>query len=187
MAALVAARSLRPDVVVMGRPRARRRRRRGDGRIAADPSLAAVRVLVLTTFDVDDHVFAALRAGASGSLLKDAEPADLVRAVRTVADGNALRAPSATRAVVAAFAGRPGPSPSAPATWRVDDLTDREREIVALVGTGRSNGEIAADLVISPATARTHVSRAMTKLGARDRAQLVVFAYESGLVRPSSR
>jgi DNA-binding NarL/FixJ family response regulator len=151
-------------------------------RIAADPGLENVRILMLTTFEVDEYVFEALRIGASGFLLKDEEPVELLRAVRVVAGGDSLLSPSVTRRVVEAFA--TGPKPSAPALEGLAELTEREREIVALVGTGLSNHEIADHLVISPATARTHVSRAMLKLAARDRAQLVVFAYEAGLVAP---
>jgi DNA-binding NarL/FixJ family response regulator len=151
-------------------------------RIAADPRLEEVKVLVLTTFEIDEYVFEALRAGASGFLLKDEEPVDLLRAVRVVANGDSLLSPSVTRRVVETFAA--SPAPNAPAPAGLDELTEREREIVALVGTGLSNHEIADRLSISPATARTHVSRAMLKLGARDRAQLVVFAYEAGLVLP---
>jgi DNA-binding NarL/FixJ family response regulator len=151
-------------------------------RIAADPGLENVRILMLTTFEVDEYVFEALRIGASGFLLKDEEPVELLRAVRVVAGGDSLLSPSVTRRVVEAFA--TGPKPSSPALEGLAELTEREREIVALVGTGLSNHEIADHLVISPATARTHVSRAMLKLGARDRAQLVVFAYEAGLVAP---
>jgi DNA-binding NarL/FixJ family response regulator len=149
-------------------------------RIVADPDLAGTRVIVLTTFELDEYVFDALRHGASGFLTKDTKPAELLRAVRLVAAGEALLSPSVTRRVVREFATRPSrvlrPHP------RLDALTEREREIVGLVGEGLSNDEIAARLVVSPATARTHVSRAMVKLGARDRAQLVVYAYQSGLV-----
>ena len=151
-------------------------------RIAADDALGEVRVVVLTTFELDEYVFEALRAGAAGFLLKADDPAELVRAVRVVADGESLLSPSITRRVVEQFAG--APAPSAPSAQLLEELTDREQEVVALVGTGLSNHEIADRLVISPATARTHVSRAMLKIGARDRAQLVVFAYESALVGP---
>jgi DNA-binding NarL/FixJ family response regulator len=152
--------------------------------IAADPELADVRVVVLTTFDLDEYVFRALRAGAAGFLLKDTEPIDLLRAVRSAAAGNALLSPAITRRLIEEFTARPEHRPiQASALQR---LTDREKEVVALVAAGLSNEEIAATLVISPATARTHVSRAMVKLGARDRAQLVVVAYESGLVTPHS-
>lgn len=182
--AVVRARASRPDVVVMDV-----RMPVVDGieatrRIVADPDLAGTRVLVLTTFDLDEHVFAALRAGASGFLLKDAPPDQLRDAVRTVAVGDALLAPSATRQLVDEFvrsSPRGGLDPA-----RLDALTDREREVVALVARGLTNAEIAAALVVSPATAKTHVSRAMGKLHVRDRAQLVVVAYETGLVRPGS-
>jgi DNA-binding NarL/FixJ family response regulator len=153
-------------------------------------------VVVLTTFDDDEHVFGALRAGASGFLVKDVEPDELLQAVRVVARGDALLAPSVTRSLIAAFtSGRSDPAPPggglAPrgggTSPGVTALTDREREVVALVAEGLSNDEIAARLVVSPLTAKTHVSRAMTKLGARDRAQLVVLAYTSGLVGPVGR
>jgi DNA-binding NarL/FixJ family response regulator len=150
--------------------------------IAADPRLRGVRVLILTTFEVDEYVFEALRAGAGGFMLKDAEPAELVRGIRVVAAGDSLLSPSVTRRVVETFAS--AVPPSAPRVAQLGELTGREREVVALVGSGLSNEEIALRLVISPATARTHVSRAMSKLEARDRAQLVVFAYETGLVSP---
>ena len=135
---------------------------------------------ILTTFDIDEYVFEALRAGASGFLLKDTEPADLLQAVRVVASGDALLAPSVTRRLIEEFATRPDPHRTPPEALAV--LTDREREVLGLVARGLSNHEIAQDLVISPATAKTHVSRVMMKLGARDRAQLVVIAYETGLV-----
>jgi DNA-binding NarL/FixJ family response regulator len=151
-------------------------------RIVADPDLSMVKVVVLTTFELDEYVFEALRAGAAGFLLKAAEPQEIVRAVRVVAAGDSLLSPSVTRRVVETFVR--SVAPRSPAASGLAELTDREREIVALAGTGLSNAEIAERLVISPATARTHVSRAMLKLGARDRAQLVVFAYEAGLVRP---
>jgi DNA-binding NarL/FixJ family response regulator len=157
--------------------------------ITADPALATVRVVVLTTFDDDESVFAALRAGASGFLVKDVEPADLLHAVRVVARGDALLSPSVTRAVIAQFAsGRqaapaaPAPNPARPALPGLAALTDREREVVCLVAAGLSNDEIATKLTVSPLTVKTHVSRAMIKLSARDRAQLVVLAYEHGLV-----
>ncbi|WP_052848529.1 response regulator [Streptomyces avicenniae] len=149
--------------------------------IVADARLADVRVLILTTFDVDDHVYGALRAGASGFLVKDTEPMELLHGVRVCARGDALIAPTVTRRLIAEFAGRarqPDPGP------RLNGLTDREREVMALVGAGLSNDEIAERLVVSPATAKTHVSRVMTKLAVRDRAQLVVLAYESGMITP---
>jgi DNA-binding NarL/FixJ family response regulator len=144
-----------------------------------------VRVLVLTTYDDDELVFRALRAGAGGFLLKDADPGDLVNGVRVLASGEALLSPAVTKRLVEAFVARP--EPAVGPLSMLEPLTDREREVVALAGTGLSNGEIATKLFISPATARTHVSRAMGKIGARDRAQMVVFAYESGLVVPSRR
>jgi DNA-binding NarL/FixJ family response regulator len=147
--------------------------------IGADPALAAVRVIVLTTFELDEYVFAALAAGASGFVLKDGEPAELLRAIRVVADGGSLLSPTVTRRVIEHFTA--GPARRSTPHPGVAELTEREREIVAWVATGRSNDEIAAALVVSPATVRTHVSRAMLKLRARDRAQLVVFAIESGL------
>jgi DNA-binding NarL/FixJ family response regulator len=153
--------------------------------IAADPALTGVRVIVLTTFELDEYVFAALAAGASGFVLKDGEPAELLRAVRVVAEGGSLLSPTVTRRVIEHFAA--GPSRRTAPRAGVADLTEREREVVAWVATGRSNDEIAAELFISGATARTHVSRAMTKLHARDRAQLVVAAYESRLVTPGQR
>ena len=149
--------------------------------VSADPALAAVRVVMLTTFELDDYVFEALRYGASGFLLKDAEPASLLDALRTVADGGSLLAPTVTRRVIEHF-GRASPRRTHHAG--IEELTVREREILAWVATGRSNHEIAEALVISPDTVRTHVSRAMVKLHARDRAQLVVFAIESGIARP---
>jgi DNA-binding NarL/FixJ family response regulator len=150
--------------------------------ITADPRTSGVRVLVLTTFDVDEYVFAALRAGASGFLLKDATPEDLLTAIRLVAAGEALLAPAATRHLVSAFVARP--SLGRPDARLVDALTGREREVLRLVAQGLSNAEIAGRLVVSPATAKTHVSRILTKLGLRDRAQLVIAAYESGLIAP---
>ena len=180
--AVALARSCTPDVVLMDL-----RMPDVDGLtatrlICADPALAAVKVIVLTTFDDDESVFAALRAGASGFLVKDVEPADLVQAVRVVSRGEALLSPSVTKAVITAFTqGTKPPQAPHPA---IASLTDREREVVCLVAAGLSNDEIAAKLVVSPLTAKTHVSRAMTKLAARDRAQLVVFAYEYGLAQP---
>ncbi|HEY7432964.1 MAG TPA: response regulator transcription factor [Streptosporangiaceae bacterium] len=239
--AVALARGLRPDVVLMDLRMPEVDGITAIGRISADASLAGVRVIVLTTFDDDAHVFAALRAGASGFLVKDVEPDELLQAVRVVARGDALLSPSVTRSLIAAFASRPGtpgsgtpglpgsanpppaataappagpspltarpgmaPSPhgearrdaagarrdAAGAGWDprqagIAALTDREREVVALVAAGLSNEEIAARLVVSPLTAKTHVSRSMTKLAARDRAQLVVIAYESGLATPA--
>ncbi|MBS4754616.1 response regulator transcription factor [Nocardioides sp. zg-ZUI104] len=153
------------------------------GEVTADSSLNDVRVVMLTTFELDEYVFEALRLGASGFLLKDADPAELLAAIRIVADGGSLLAPSVTRRVIAEFAaaGRRAPHP------QVGELTAREREMVAWVATGMSNQEIAHRLAVSPDTVRTHVSRAMIKLHARDRAQLVVFAMQSGLVPPPDR
>jgi DNA-binding NarL/FixJ family response regulator len=151
-------------------------------RITADPRTSGVRVLVLTTFDVDEYVFAALRAGASGFLLKDVTPEELLTAIRVVAAGEALLAPAATRHLVDAFVS--GPSVGRPDAGLVGELTGREREVLRLVAQGLSNAEIAGRLVVSPATAKTHVSRILAKLGLRDRAQLVIAAYESGLIAP---
>ncbi|MFF3563498.1 response regulator [Streptomyces sp. NPDC002574] len=152
-------------------------------RIAADPRLAGVHVVILTNYGLDEYVFDALRAGASGFLLKDTEPADLVQAIHVAQRGDALLSPAITRRLIAEFVSRP---PDAAHAAGLEALTNREREVVALAARGLANDEIAARMVISPLTAKTHVSRAMTKLGARDRAQLVVFAYESGLITPKS-
>jgi DNA-binding NarL/FixJ family response regulator len=152
--------------------------------VTADRALAATRVVVVTTFEIDEYVFEALQAGASGFLLKSRVPAELVDAIRVVAAGQALLSPSVTRRVIARFGNR-GSGPSADRrAW--DSLTTREREMVSWVATGRANDEIARELVISPDTVRTHVSRAMVKLGARDRAQLVVFAYREGVRLPEA-
>ena len=148
--------------------------------ITADPACAGVRVIMLTTFELDEYVFDALQAGAAGFLIKDSEPADMLRAIRLVAAGESLLSPSVTRRVIESFTSRSALRRPHP---RLAELTEREREVLGLIGEGLSNEEIADRLVVSPATARTHVSRAMVKLGARDRAQLVVIAYQSGLVR----
>jgi DNA-binding NarL/FixJ family response regulator len=153
--------------------------------ITSDPALAGVRVIMLTTFELDEYVFEALRGGASGFVLKDTAPEELLHAIRVVADGESLLSPSVTRRVIEQFAGRDLPARTPHPELK--QLTEREREIVAWVATGRSNDEIAEELVVSPATVRTHVSRAMVKLHARDRAQLVVFAVQSGLTGPDRR
>ncbi|HEX4724641.1 MAG TPA: response regulator transcription factor [Pseudonocardiaceae bacterium] len=184
-AAVAAARASHPDVVVMDVRMPGMNGIAATGEITGDPDLAHVKVLVLTTFDLDEYVFDALRSGASGFLLKDTEPVELLRALRVVADGEALLAPTVTKRLISEFVARP--EHRRPAPHALGELTDREREVLALVAGGMSNDEIAAHLVISPATSRTHVSRIITKLHARDRAQLVVLAYESGLVRPIRR
>ena len=179
LGAVAAAQKHRPDVVLMDIRMPGVDGLEATRRIGADPELATTKVIVLTTFELDEYVFDALRFGASGFLLKDTKPAELLRAIRLVSDGGALLSPSVTRKVVREFATR---SPrSVKPHPQLGTLTEREREIVGLVGEGLNNDEIAERLVVSPATARTHVSRAMIKLGARDRAQLVVFAYQSGL------
>lgn len=179
---------LRPDLVLMDIRMPQVDGLEATRRITADAELAEVRILILTTFELDEYVFEALRSGASGFLVKDTEPADLLRGVRSIVAGDALLSPSVTRRVIAEFAARShggvgGKTPLFGAK-RLEQLTEREREVMALVGEGLSNEEIAGRLFLSPLTAKTHVSRAMVKLGARDRAQLVVFAYESGLIRP---
>ena len=151
----------------------------------ADARTPAVRVLVLTTFDLDEYVFRALRAGASGFLLKDTQPTELLAAIRVVAAGEALLSPRVTRTVIAEFAHRPEPGAKVDAA-ALSFLTDREREVLTLIGRGLSNSEIGETLVIGAATTKTHVSRILSKLNARDRAQLVVTAYETGLVTPGS-
>jgi DNA-binding NarL/FixJ family response regulator len=174
-------RTLAPDIVLMDIRMPEMDGLKATSVIARDAALDEVRVVILTTFDLDEYVFEALRVGASGFLVKSTEPAELIHAVRVVAGGDALLSPGVTRRLVAEFAERarePGPAPA------LEALTDREREVMKLVAEGLSNAQIAERLVLSPATAKTHVSRAMVKLGARDRAQLVVFAFESGLVRP---
>jgi DNA-binding NarL/FixJ family response regulator len=178
------ARSARPDVVLMDIRMPVLDGLEATRRIVADELLAGVRVLVLTTFDLDEYVYQALRAGASGFLLKDTPPADLLAAIRVVAAGDALLAPAVTRRLIAEFARRPEPSPVTPAA--LAGLTDREREVLALVARGLTNAEIADRLVVSAATTKTHVSRILAKLQARDRAQLVMLAYETGLVTPGS-
>lgn len=177
--AVAMVRRTRPDVVLMDIRMPGLDGIAATSQICGDPGLVGSRVIIVTTYEVDDYVFAALRAGASGFLLKDLEPDELRRAVTTVAGGEALLAPSVTRRLIERFACTPGRNPRL--QERLAVLTDREREVTALAATGLANAEIATRLGISPMTAKTHVSRAMFKVGARDRAQLVVFAYESGL------
>jgi len=180
-AAVEVARQTQPDIVLMDIRMPRVDGLEATRLISAEPTLAETRVIILTTFELDEYVFDALRNGASGFLLKDTEPADLLAAIRVVAGGDALMSPSVTRRLIEEFASRSRPTAPSDA---LNVLTEREREIVALVGEGLSNAEIGERLVVSPATAKTHVSRAMTKLHVRDRAHLVVIAYETGLVRP---
>ncbi|MEV3988399.1 response regulator transcription factor [Streptomyces sp. NPDC049837] len=179
--ALARVRELRPDVVLMDIRMPVLDGLAATRRITEDERLDGVKVVMLTTFELDEYVFEAIRAGASGFLVKDTEPDELLRAVRAVVAGDALLSPGVTRRLIAEFAAR---SKRPVGDARLDGLTEREREVMALVGIGLSNEEIARRLVVSPLTAKTHVSRTMVKLGARDRAQLVVLAYESGLVRP---
>ncbi|MEY9877965.1 DNA-binding NarL/FixJ family response regulator [Streptacidiphilus sp. MAP12-33] len=180
------AREARADVVLMDIRMPELDGLEATARIIADEDLAGVRVLVLTTFETDDYVFQALRAGASGFLGKGAEPDALLDAIRVVARGEALLTPAATKELIARYLSQPERGTPAAAPPSLAALTDREREIVAMVATGASNDVIGEQLAVSPLTVKTHVSRALIKLGARDRAQLVVLAYESGLVRPSS-
>jgi DNA-binding NarL/FixJ family response regulator len=180
--AVAAARALRPDVVLMDIRMPVMDGLEATRRIVGDELLAGVRVVVLTTFELDEYVFEALHAGASGFLLKDIDPDDLRRAVRVVAAGDALLSPSVTRRLITEFATRPPRRPREHGELAV--LTGREREVLALVAAGLSNEEIGRRLFMSPATAKTHVSRAIAKLGVRDRAQLVVLAYQTGLVTP---
>jgi len=189
--AVAQARRHRPQVVLMDVRMPRMDGLEATAQITADPGLNDTRVVVLTTFELDEYVFGALRAGASGFLLKDVEPEDLIRAVRVVAAGEALLAPRLTRRLIEAFVSGGAPAlggAGGPEARRelLAGLTPREQEVLTLVGRGRSNAEIAERLVVSPLTAKTHVARLFAKLGARDRAQLVVAAYESGLVVPGN-
>jgi DNA-binding NarL/FixJ family response regulator len=181
-AAVGLARSLRAEVVLMDIRMPGTDGLEATRQIVADSELSGVRVIILTTFEADEYVFEAIRAGASGFLVKDTEPEDLISAIRVVARGDALLSPSVTRTLISRIAGRGPAQPVDAATLSV--LTDREREVLSLVAAGMSNDEIAAALFMSPLTAKTHVNRMMAKLCARDRAQLVVIAYETGLVRP---
>jgi DNA-binding NarL/FixJ family response regulator len=181
--ALEQVRAERPDVVVMDIRMPEMDGLEATRRITADPALRETHVLVLTTFELDEYVFGALDAGASGFLLKGGEPADLVHAIRVVAGGESLLAPSVTRRLIETYVSRPQPSPKTGHDG-LDELTDREREVLGLVATGLTNAEIARELQLSPLTAKTHVSRILMKLQARDRVQLVVIAYETGIVQP---
>jgi DNA-binding NarL/FixJ family response regulator len=183
--ALELARRERPDVVLMDIRMPVMDGLEATRHITADETLAGVRVLMLTTFDLDEYVYQALRVGASGFLLKDTPPAELLAAIRVVAAGDALLAPGITRRLIAEFVRRPDPTRAAPAALAA--LTEREREVLGLIAHGLSNAELAQRLVVSAATSKTYVSRLLAKLGARDRAQLVAIAYETGLVSPGAR
>jgi DNA-binding NarL/FixJ family response regulator len=178
--ALEQVRALRPDVVVMDIRMPEMDGLEATRRITTDPTLSHTRVLVLTTFELDEYVFGALDAGASGFLLKGGEPADLVNAIRVVAGGESLLAPSVTRRLIDTYVSRPQPSTKNRHDG-LDELTIREREVLGLIATGLTNAEIAQALHLSPLTAKTHVSRILMKLGARDRVQLVVIAYQTGI------
>ncbi|MEU2287546.1 response regulator transcription factor [Streptomyces sp. NPDC013178] len=182
--AVALARSARPDLVVMDIRMPDLDGIEATRLIAADEDLTGMKVLVLTTYDTDENIVEALRAGASGFLVKDTRPADLLDAIRTVAAGEALLSPGPTARLIARFLRSPAAAP--PATGGPESLSEREREVLALVARGLTNTEIAETLGLSPLTAKTHVSRIMGKLGARDRAQLVIVAYESGLVTPGT-
>jgi DNA-binding NarL/FixJ family response regulator len=176
-----------PDVVLMDVRMPRMDGLEATRRITSDPALAGTRVIVLTTFELDEYVFGALRAGASGFLLKDIDPPDLLTAVRVVSGGEALLAPRLTRRLIEAFVEQDRAAPAVAEGDELQELTPREREVLTLVGRGLSNAEIADELVLSPLTAKTHVARLFSKLDARDRAQLVITAYENGLVVPGER
>jgi DNA-binding NarL/FixJ family response regulator len=178
------ARATHPDVVLMDISMPRLGGVEATARIAADDRLGGVRVLILTTFETDEHVFSALRGGASGFLAKDSEPADVLAAVRAVASGDAQLSPSVTRRLIDEFLAWPERRLSSPS--QLEELTAREREVMSLVAYGLTNHEIAERLVVSPATAKTHVTRTMVKLHARDRSQLVALAYQTGLVVPGA-
>jgi DNA-binding NarL/FixJ family response regulator len=183
--AISLARETRPDVVLMDIRMPRLDGVQATKRIAADDRLEGVRVLILTTFETDEYVFEALRVGASGFLVKDSEPTEVLRALRVLSSGEALLSPSITRRLIEEYAAWPERRRSTPS--ELEELTPREREVMALVAEGLTNGEIAERLVVSPATAKTHVSRTMMKLHAHDRAQLVVLAYQTGLVLPAQQ
>jgi DNA-binding NarL/FixJ family response regulator len=180
--AVALARELQPDVILMDIRMPDVDGLEATRLICADPRLATARIMILTTFESDENVYRALRAGASGFLVKDTEPADLIHAVRVIAQGDGLLSPGVTRRLIGDIASRPDRPATAAAA--LAGLTEREREVLTLVAAGLSNDEIARQLVLSPLTAKTHVSRILTKLAARDRAQLVVIAYETGLVSP---
>jgi DNA-binding NarL/FixJ family response regulator len=182
--AVALAASVRPDVMLMDVRMPVMDGLEATRRISGDPSMESTRVVILTTFDLDEYVHEALRAGASGFLLKDTLPVDLLTAVRVVAAGDALIAPRITRRLIEEFARLPEPAAATAASAALDQLTDREREVLELVARGQSNAEIAAGLYVSHATVKTHVSRLLMKLDARDRAQLVMIAYETGVVAP---
>lgn len=182
--AVASTRALVPDVVLMDIRMPGQDGIAATAAIAADADLAEVKVVVLTTFELDEYVFDAIRAGAAGFLVKHTEPADLVRAVRVVAGGDALLSPGVTRRLIAEFSAHAKQPPTGSADDALAELTDREREVLASIAEGLTNTEIGERLYMSPATARTHVSRILGKLDARDRSQLVMLAYESGLVRP---
>ena len=188
--AIELARREKPDVVLMDVRMPGLDGIEATRQITADPETSGVRVLILTTFDLDEYVFAALRAGASGYLIKDTPPADLLAAIRVIASGEALLAPRVTRRLIAEFTSRPDPDPASAAAMRpataLAEVTDREREVLTLIGLGLSSTEVADRLHVSMSTAKTHVGRLLMKLGARDRAQLVIAAYDAGLVSPET-